>query len=625
MLDILSKSVNRSGGDLEAMIRALNKSQAVIHFKMDGTILDANENFLSAMGYSLDEIKGKHHGLFVEPGYRESAEYQEFWARLRNGEFQTAEYKRMGKDGREIWIQASYNPIMGPDGTPKKVVKFATDITEAKRRNAEYEGQLTALDKSQAVIHFDLDGTIVEANQNFLDAVGYKKEEIAGQHHRLFVEEEYRKSDEYKEFWRALGRGEFKSGEFKRIGKGGKEIWLQASYNPIFDPSGNPTKVVKFASDITEEKLRNADFTGQIDAINKSQAVIHFELDGTIIDANENFCSAMGYSLEEIRDKHHSMFVEPEYAQSKDYKAFWQALGRGEFQAAEYKRFGKNGTEIWIQASYNPILDPSGKPFRVVKFATDITDAMVARQEAERVGKLVDEKLEQIISAVTEASRQSSSANEASARTSETVQTVASAAEEFSASVSEVSQSMANSKAAVDQAMGEVAAADQATQELSTAAESMNNIVSLIQDIAAQINLLSLNATIESARAGEAGKGFAVVASEVKNLANEVATATGQISKEIESMQTVSGDVVRRLQSIQQQVDSVQSSVTGVAGAVEEQSAATREISSNLQAAASAVSSVDESLGEIVSSIEAASGSAKEGIEMYRSLQRKAS
>ncbi len=360
--------------DMLAQINAINKVQAIIEFNMDGTIITANDNFLKTMGYSLEEVQGRHHSMFVEPGYETSDEYKVFWQNLNNGDFESKEYKRIGKGGKEIWIQASYNPILDEKGQAIKVIKFATDVTKQKLINANYQGQIDAIGKSQAVIEFNMDGTIITANDNFLSTVGYTLAEIQGQHHSMFVEPELKVSAEYKLFWESLNRGEYESKEYKRLGKGGKEIWIQASYNPIFDLNGKAMKVVKFAVDVTEQKLRNANFSGQIDAIDKSQAVIEFNMDGTIITANDNFLSTVGYTLAEIQGQHHSMFVEPELKASAEYKLFWDSLNRGEHDAKEYKRIGKGGKEIWIQASYNPILDLNGKPMKVVKFASNVTE-----------------------------------------------------------------------------------------------------------------------------------------------------------------------------------------------------------------------------------------------------------
>ncbi|MER2493848.1 methyl-accepting chemotaxis protein [Catenovulum sediminis] len=237
---------------------------------------------------------------------------------------------------------------------------------------------MRALDKSQAVIEFALDGTIVHANNNFLRAMGYSLDEIKGQHHSIFVEPDYAKSVEYSAFWRKLNSGNFVADEFPRIAKGGREVWIQATYNPVFDEHGEIIKIVKFATDITSQKKKSADLAGQIEAINRSQAVISFNLDGTIIDANENFLATLGYSLREVQGQHHSIFVSEKVKQSKAYEQFWFKLRQGEFVSGEFQRVGKNGRDVWIQASYNPILDIHGNPYKVVKFATDITEQKLA-------------------------------------------------------------------------------------------------------------------------------------------------------------------------------------------------------------------------------------------------------
>ncbi|MBC7734982.1 MAG: PAS domain-containing protein [Bacteriovorax sp.] len=359
--------------DAEGQLVGISESQAVIEFKLDGTILAANENFLATLGYTLDEIKGKHHSMFAAPGVSGSHEYRQFWDKLNRGEYDSGQYKRIGKGGKEVWIQASYNPIMDMNGKPFKVVKYATDMTAAKMQAADFEGQLNAVGKAQAVIEFKLDGTILAANENFLATLGYTLDEIKGKHHSMFAAPGVSGSHEYRQFWDKLNRGEFDAGQYKRIGKGGKEVWIQASYNPIMDMNGKPFKVVKYATDITAAKMQAADFEGQLQAIGKAQAVIEFKLDGTIVHANENFLSTLGYTLGEIKGKHHSMFAEPEYAASVPYRAFWDKLNRGEYDSGQYKRIGKGGKEIWIQASYNPIMDMNGKPFKVVKYATDVT------------------------------------------------------------------------------------------------------------------------------------------------------------------------------------------------------------------------------------------------------------
>src|SRR5450830_1882024 len=360
--------------DYQAQIDAISKSQGVIEFTLDGKVIAANQNFLAIMGYTEAEAIGQHHSLFVEPEYRVSQEYKDFWLKLGRGEFDQGEYRRVGKGGKEVWLEATYNPIFDLSGRPIKVVKYAADITEQKLKATDYSGQLAAISKSQGVIEFTLDGRVVNANDKFLNLLGYTREEAIGQHHSLFVEPEYRASQQYKLFWEKLKQGEFDQGQYKRIGKGGKEVWIEASYNPIFDANGNPYKVVKYSTDITEQKLKAADYQGQIDAIGKSQGVIEFSLDGKVITANDNFLNMLDYTLAEAIGQHHSVFVDPEYRSSPEYRQFWEKLGRGQFDQGQYKRIGKGGKEVWIQASYNPIFDLNGKPFKVVKYATDITE-----------------------------------------------------------------------------------------------------------------------------------------------------------------------------------------------------------------------------------------------------------
>jgi methyl-accepting chemotaxis protein len=445
-------------------------------------------------------------------------------------------------------------PLKNADGSRAGIVVEWADAS-VRLQNLNYAAQSAAAGRAQAVIEFKLDGTIVTANENFLNAMGYSLGEIQGKHHSIFMPPAERDGAAYREFWAALNRGEFQAAEYKRIGKGGKEVWILASYNPVLDEKGKPFKVVKFATDVTAQKLRNADLSGQIDAIGKSQAVIEFNLDGTIIHANENFLRALGYTLGEIKGRHHSMFVEQTERDSPAYREFWASLNRGEFQAAEYKRIGKGGKEIYIQASYNPIFDLNGKPFKVVKYASDVTKQVLVRMGNERVRGMME--------------------------------SVAAGAEELNASVREISEAMVKSKETALGAVGRVASADSQAKRLSEAAQSMSGIVEMIGDITGQINLLALNATIESARAGDAGRGFAVVASEVKNLANQAKQATDKIGLEIGGLNEISVEVVNALNAIKQEIQNVSEYVTSTAAAVEEQSTVASEMSTSMQRAAS--------------------------------------
>ena len=268
--------------DITSATRAAGRrSLAMIEFDLDGVVLDANEVFLKLMGYDLEEVKGKHHRMFVEETARESPAYSEFWQSLRLGEHRVAQFKRIAKGGREVWMEGSYSPVLGSDGKPIRVVKIASDVTAEKTLHMDLLGQVTAINRSNAVIEFDVDGTIRTANEKSLNLLGYELADVVGQHHRIFVEPEYRSSQEYLDFWAELRRGEYKSARFKRIGRGGKVVWIQASYNPIFDLAGRLTKVVKYAVDVTLT-------AGSVQDLDHNFS----EIDGAIGRSTEQACAA---------------------------------------------------------------------------------------------------------------------------------------------------------------------------------------------------------------------------------------------------------------------------------------------------------------------------------------------
>ncbi|WP_114098940.1 PAS domain-containing methyl-accepting chemotaxis protein [Thalassospira profundimaris] len=562
-----------SGSGDSHIVKAIKQSQGTIEFSLDGQIIDANQNFLTLMGYELSEVRGKHHSMFVDPEFSRSAEYAQFWERLKGGESFTAEFQRFGKGGKEVWIQATYNSVLGANGKPYKVFKIASDITERKLKAADYAGQIAAISKSQAVIEFDLNGNILDANENFLSTMGYQLSEVQGKHHRIFVDKDYADSQEYRDFWKQLATGKHLAAEYQRYGKGGKEVWIQASYNPILDMAGRPFKVVKYATDITAQKLQAANFAGQIEAIHKSQAVISFEMDGTIRNANANFLAAMGYSFDEVIGKHHSMFIDPAEAQSSEYKEFWDSLRRGEHKVAEFRRLGKGGREVWIQASYNPVVDMNGRPIKVVKYATDITKQILARRKAKQLAE----------------------------GSSTSAEAVASASEEMLAAIQEISESMHRSQIAMNDIVAKTEEANEVRADLETTSESMAGVVQIIRDLAEQVNLLALNATIEAARAGEAGKGFAVVAGEVKNLANQTAKATDEIETQIEAMMDITKRVVASTAGISTSAESVSGYVDSIASAVEEQTSVTQDISKNIQFVFNGISELNDCVKSIAS------------------------
>ena len=494
---------------------------------------------------------------------------------------------------------------------------------------------IDALSRSQAVIQFDLAGNILTANENFCRALGYDLKEIAGKHHRIFCDQAYTTSDEYRQFWARLGRGEYDSSSYKRLRKDGGEIWIQASYNPVFR-GGKPYKVIKFATDITAAKMQATEDAAKLDAISRSQAVIEFTPTGEILYANENFCATLGYDFSEIRGKHHRMFCDQAYVQTPAYADFWKSLADGRFISNEFVRYGKGGKEIWIQAAYNPIRDMNGRVYKVVKFATDVTERMSAINALGGALKaLADGDLTQNLTSAFVPSMEvvRRDFNEAVAGLHEAMRTVetnanaiasgaqeirsaaddlakrteqqAASVEETAAALDEITTTVGDSSRRADEAgtlvaktrsgaekSGEVVKkAIDAMGQIEQSSREISNIIGVIDDIAFQTNLLALNAGVEAARAGEAGKGFAVVAQEVRELAQRSASA----AKDIKALITTSGEQVksgvalvdetgRALQEILTQVQDVHTNVAAIVEASREQSTGLREINQSVNA-----------------------------------------
>jgi methyl-accepting chemotaxis protein len=560
-----------SSSDL-VKLAALDRVQAIIEFDVHGRIITANRNFLDAMGYTLDEIRGQHHRIFCHPEYAASQAYRDFWRMLGDGQVHSGEFNRVTKDGREIWIQASYNPVCDAAGRVTGIVKFATDVTEQKRHAAEMTAKVSAIERAFGVAEFDTGGRVLRVNRVFTEITGFEEAEIKGKHHRALCERAHAESAAYREFWHKLARGEFESNVTKRIGKDGRELWIQASYNPVVDDEGRVVRVIELSVDITEAQLRDTDHAGKVAAIDRAQAVIEFNLEGHVLTANENFLGVVGYTLREIQGQHHKMFCDADYVRTPEYCEFWSKLRRGEFYSGRFPRVGKFGQRIWIQATYNPVFDASGRITKIVKFAVDVTAEVEREQDVARRAAAMAERVQGLVKSIH-------SINDSTRR-----------------SLSQASQAQQNA----DQ--GNVAVRDvlQSIADIRSSSLEIAEIVRVIGEIAAATHLLAFNAAIEAARAGAHGVGFSVVAEEVRRLAEKSGQATQEINRllgrsteRIATGESTSHNAQKAFESITDSIRQTSQTISAIDEATTAQARAANEVSELIGGLTKATSAKD--------------------------------
>ncbi len=569
------------------VLTAINNTFASIEFKLDGTIVRANALFLETMGYRADEVVGKHHRLFVDPDEANSRQYEDFWKNLRAGKAQTARFERITKDGHKVWLQASYTPIL-KGGKVSRIIKFANDITSQVLRESDYESKVQAILRSQAVIEFDLYGNILDVNENFLAVFGYEKQELVGNHHRLFVDAAYAQSTDYKVFWENLRKGQFQSSEYRRIAKDGSDVWIQATYNPVKDPKGKVLKIIKFASDITADVLKREKFKLLSLVANETDnSVIITDANGLIDYVNPGFERLTGYSLQEVAGKKPGALLQGPDTDKAAIARIRQSIEKQVPFYDEILNYSRSGEPYWISLSINPIFDDSGAIDKYISIQANITSVKQMALDFNRKlaaisevlllveltpngkhsnwNELANSKLRPIIS---EAEFASLVFNGLTKEEIGRIDTEGSVKKMVSVERNgkalhldarlcclrnvkqEIAQYLMLGLDITDrkQAVGQTKVAMTSVLD---ASKQISAIVSAINGISEQTNLLALNAAIEAARAGDVGRGFAVVADEVRSLAAN----SKRSSTEIDSLVKVTVGKIEELAGLLSKID----------------------------------------------------------------------
>lgn len=653
--------------ELKTRMDQINVACVVSEADLRGDITYVNDLLCEVSQYTREECIGQPHSMFRHPDMPKSV-FKDLWATIGRGKIFRGVIKNKKKDGSPYWVDALIAPVLGPNGKPVKYIGVRYVITEQILKQQELEGTMEAINAANAYIEFHSDGTVIKANELFLKTLHYAKGEVEGKHHRIFCDAAYANSPSYNQFWTNLRNGIPQIGEFKRRTKEGSDVWIQANYTPVKDEKGNVVRVIKLATDITEQKKRNMDYQGQLDAIGRSNAVIEFNMDGTIITANENFLKTLGYSLDEIKGKHHKMFVSAESGRSLEYKSFWDTLNRGEFLVGTYTRINKRGEEVFIQASYNPIKDDDGRPYKVVKYALDMSEVIrviksmskgdlslrcdtnvdnggltaeinktlenltsvlgnisqgsdVVAKSSDLLQKKTGDMKRNTTEVATAISQMAKGAQDQASKTDESsklinhVMTSANDMEKKANFINKAAekglessnQGMKTVKVLVNNMNGIKESAGETAQSitvLTKRTEEIGRTLRVITDIASQTNLLALNAAIEAARAGDAGRGFAVVAEEIRKLAEDSRKSAVEIEKII-------GDVQKDTQAAGKAIETMQGSVKeGNKSSVEaevifqEIARSSEETFSASKEIQTATSAQKDSIGSVVKNIE---------------------
>lgn len=568
---------------LEDVVQAIYRAQAVIEFDLDGKILKANQNFLKTTGYVLDEIVGNHHRMFCDEGFSESLEYKQFWEKLKRGEFLSGEFKRISKNGRDIYLIATYNPILDKEGKPYKVIKFATDITDTK---LELQARIDIMNLTSIVSEGDLKGDILSVNDKYCEVSQYNRDELIGKGHNITRHDDMPK-EVFKEMWSTIGRGRIFRGVVKNRAKDGTPYYVDACIAPIIGKNGKPRKYIGVRYDITELSIERENMKGVLAAIDSTFIYQEFDPQENLLKSNKNFSDIFNYDERELVAKTDRDFL-PQDASGKcpQYESAWKGLREGKSFTGVIEKAGKNGKTVWLQAVYAPVTDEMGRVQKIVMIATDVTEQRNMMTSIEETSAALASASAELTATATQmshtAEKTSSESKNASASAEEVsvgVQTVAANIEEMIASIKEISRSTSESSQMAKMTLTKAQESNATITKLGISSQEVGDVIKVISSIAQQTNLLALNATIEAARAGEAGRGFAVVANEVKELAKQTAKATDDITHKISAIQNDTKGAVEAISGISQAVEKLNGISGIIAAAVEEQTATTNEIS----------------------------------------------
>ena len=692
--------------ELKVRASITDMTSIVSDANLKGDILSINQKYIEVSKYSRDELIGQPHSITRHPDMPKEV-FKEMWSTIGRGKIFRGVVKNRAKDGTPYYVDACIAPVLDKRGKPRKYIGVRYDITEAEIERHNMRGIFDAINSSYAYIEFDTEGKVLTANSNFLDLMEYQLEDIVGKHHRTFVDPSFANSGEYIQFWNDLAAGKSKTDTFKRITRSGKGVYIQATYSAIKDEVGRVFKVAKIATDVTREKL---EVVGQLDAISKAQAAIEFSMDGKISAVNDNFLEMFGYASNEVIGQHHSLMLDASGKNTQEFKEFWDRLQRGEQNSGQYKYITKNGRDIWIQGFASPLMDLNRQPFKVVMYASDITQQVAAKQMlesaviqtkdvisaaregdlsqripmdgkeggiaelcdnvnsligttditmkevgrvlealaqgdlrqkapddyqgafgrlADHVNKTVD-NLVNIVNSISDSADVISDAIKEIASgnsdLSERTEKQAANLEETAASIEEltstVRQNAENAQQANQLAIGASDVAEKGGNVVSQVVRTMSSIndsskkivdiISVIDGIAFQTNILALNAAVEAARAGEQGRGFAVVATEVRNLAQRSSAAAKEIK-------TLIGDSVEKVESGTKLVDEagttmdeIVQSIKHVADIIGEITTASHEQSSGIEQVNDAITQIDEGTQQNAALVEEAAATAEE-------------